>query len=102
MDETNKKFLGIKEHFKRLSDEMCIVVESYYIWRTLQFARSIPEVGFEQAEKTAKLMGIYKDFFVATEHSHLKTAIIGLMKFFDKDHRALSLSALIKEIEENK
>jgi len=104
MDETTEeKFLYIKALFIRMShEEMCVVVESYYIWRTLTFARSIPEVGKEKAENNAKLVNLYKEFFIPTEQSHLQTFILGLMKFFDKDSRALSINALIKQIEENK
>lgn len=101
-DEAKKKFLETKRLFKRLSDEMCLVVESYYIWVTLTFARAIPEVGEEEARKNAHIMSIHKDFFIPTEESHLRTFVIGLMKFFDKDPRALSLDALIREIEQNK
>lgn len=96
-----EKYLAVKELFRRMSHEMCVVVESYYIWRTLTFSRSIPEVGQEKADKMAKLMSSYKDFFVPTEQSHLQTFIIGLMKFFDKDPRALSIRNLIKEIQNN-
>lgn len=103
MDENaKKKFLEVKGLFKRLSDEMCLVVESYYIWTTLTFSRSIPEVGEEEANKNANIMSIHKDFFIPTEESHLRTFVIGLMKFFDKDTRALSLDALIQEIGRNK
>lgn len=97
-----KKFIETQGLFKRMSHEICIVIESYYIWRTLTFARSIPEVGQEQADKNAKLMAIYKDFFIPTEQSHLHTFIIGLMKFFDKNPRALSVAGLAREIERNK
>lgn len=85
-----------------MSHEICVVVESYYIWRSLVFARSIPEVGQERADKNAKLMSVYKDFFIPTEQSHLQTFIIGLMKFFDRDSRSLSFANLLKVIGENK
>jgi len=101
-NRAKEKFLEIKELFWRLSQEMCTLVESYYIWRALAFARSIPEVGQEQADKTAKLMNSYKDFFMATEYSHLQTFVIGLMKFFDKYPQALSFAGLVREIEKNK
>ncbi len=68
----------------------------------LEFARSIPEVGQERAEKNAKLMDLYKDFFIPTERSHLYTFIIGLIKFFDKDPSSLSIKGLINEIKKNK
>lgn len=100
-EDAKNKYLAVKELFRRMSHEMCVVVESYYIWRTLAFSRSIPEVGQEKADKMAKLMSSYKDFFVPTEQSHLQTFIIGLMKFFDKDPRALSIKNLIKEIRSN-
>ncbi|MDO8460336.1 MAG: hypothetical protein Q7S74_04460 [Nanoarchaeota archaeon] len=101
-EKAKEKFLEIRDLFRRMSHEVCVVVESYYIWRTLTFARSIPEVGQEQAEKNAKLMALYKDFFIPTEQSHLQVFIIGLMKFFDKHPQALSIAALIKIIQENK
>lgn len=100
---SKEKFLEIQNIFKRMSFElMCPVLESYYIWRTLTFARSITEVGQERADKNARLMSLYKDFFVPSEQSHLQTFIIGLMKFFDKDSRALSIKNLIEVIKENK
>src|SRR3989338_145421 len=103
MDEdAKKKTLELKELFNRMNHEICAVVESYHIWRALTFSRSIPEVGKEQAEKNAELMGIYKDFFIPTEQSHLQTFVIGLMKFFDRNSQALSFSALIKELNKNK
>ncbi len=46
-------------------------------------------------------MSIFKDFLIPTEQSHLQTFIIGLLKFFDKDTRALSFANLIKQIKEN-
>jgi hypothetical protein len=101
-DDAKQKYLEVKELFDRMRREISAVVESYHIWRTLTFSRSIPEVGKEQAEKNAALMTLYKDFFVTTEQSHLQTFVIGLMKFFDRDPRALSISGLIKEIEKHK
>lgn len=100
-EEAEGKYKKVKEHFSRMSHEICIIVESYYIWRTLTFARSIPEVGQEQAEKNANLMNIFKEFFVPTEQSHMQTFIVGLMKFFDHDPRALSFTGLIKTIQDN-
>lgn len=101
-EAAKEKYLVVKELFRRMSHEMCVVVvESYYIWRTLTFSRSVPEVGQTKAEENAKLMNLYKDFFIPTEQSHLQTFIIGLMKFFDKDSRALSIQNLIKEIRDN-
>lgn len=102
MEESKNKFLEIRELFKRLSHQICLVVTSYYIWRTLRFSRSIDEVGKEKADKNAKLMSSYSNFFIPTEDSHVQTFVLGLMKFFDKDRRALSFQNLIKEIEENK
>ena len=96
-EDAKQKFIETQNLFKRMSHELiCVIVESYYIWRTLTFARSIPEVGKEKAEKVAKQMSLYKDFLMPTEQSHLNTFIIGLMKFFDKDTRALSFANLIK------
>jgi len=104
MDEKAKeKFLEIQELFKRMSfEEVCPIIESYYIWRTLTFRRSIPEVGKDNAEENAKLMSLHKEFFIPTEQSHLQLFIIGLVKFFDKDSKALSIGNLIKKIQENK
>lgn len=101
-DEARKKYMETKELFNRMSHEICAVIESYHIWRTLTFARSIPEVGKEKAEKNAALLSLYKDFFIPTEQSHLQTFVIGLMKFFDRNSQALSIAALIKELEKNK
>lgn len=101
-EDAKQKFIETQNLFKRMSHELiCVIVESYYIWRTLTFARSIPEVGKEKAEKMAKQMSLYKDFLVPTEQSHLNTFVIGLMKFFDKNTRALSFANLIKQIKEN-
>jgi hypothetical protein len=99
---SKEKFSEIQQLFRRMSNEICVVVESYYIWRALTFARSIPEVGQERADKNAQLMGLYKDFFIPTEHSHLQVFIIGLMKFFDKNPSALSIRGLICQIQYNK
>ncbi len=96
------KFLEIQTLFRRMSSEMCLVVESYYIWRTLTFSRSIPEVGQEEADKNAKLMSKCTEFFLPTEQSHLQTFVVGLMKFFDKKPPALSFISLIEEISKNK
>src|SRR3989344_5604642 len=101
-DNAKKKFLEVKELFNRMSHEISAVVESYHIWRTLTFSRSIPEVGKEQAEKNAALLSLYKDFFIPTEQSHLQTFVIGLMKFFDRHSQALSIAGLIRELEKNK
>ena len=101
-DDVKNKFIEARELFNRMRFEICAVVESYHIWRTLTFARSIPEVGQGQAEKNAKLMTLYKSFFIPTEQSHLQTFIIGLMKFLDRNPQTLSIAGLIKEIEKNK
>lgn len=102
--EAEKKFLEIKELFNRMREEMCVIVASYYIWDTLVFAGSISEVGREQAGKNIRLTeDLYINFFIPTKQSHLQTVIIGLMKFFDKDHQAaLSIENLIKKIIKNK
>lgn len=100
--EAEEKYLEIKKLFNRLSKEICFVTESYYIWRTLTFSRSIPEVGREQAEKNARLLNLCQDFFLTTEQSHLQTFVIGLVKFFDDDSDALSIQGLINEIQKNK
>lgn len=96
-----EKFQEIQCLFKRLSSEMCKVVESYHIWATLVFSRSILEVGKEKAEKNAKIMAQYKDFFVTTERNHMHAFIIGISKFFDSDPRALSIQQLIQKIKES-
>jgi len=95
------KFQEIQRLFKRLSDEMCKVVESYYIWETLVFLRSIPEIGKEKAEKNAATMNLYNDFFITTEYNHMQAFTIGIAKFFDRDSRALSIRRLIQEIKES-
>jgi hypothetical protein len=102
MDDAERKYEEIKDLFKRMSNEMCEVVEFYYIWNTLTFSRSIPEVGKKSAEKNAEIITLYKDFFVPIEQSLLKTFIIGLVKFFDNDSRALSIANLKREIKKNK
>lgn len=100
--EAKVKFKEVQKLFNRMSHELiCVIVESYYIWRTLTFARSIPEVGKEEAEKVARQMSLYKEFLIPTEQSHLNMFIIGLMKFFDKNTRALSFANLIKQIKDN-
>lgn len=96
-----EKFEEIQQLFKKLSDEMCKVVESYYVWETLVFSRAIPEVGKETAEKNASIMNLYNDFFVVTEHNHMDAFIIGITKFFDRDSRALSIQQLIGKIRES-
>ncbi len=72
------KYKEIEGMFKRLSDQMCRVVQAFYLWRALVFARSIPEVGKKQAEKNVEIMGFHKNFFTQTEDSHLTTFIIGI------------------------
>lgn len=99
---SKEKFSEIRDLFNRTSHEVCIVVESYHIWRTLEFSLSIPEVGKETAEKNAQLMNLYKDFFIPTIQSHLQTFVIGLMKFFDKNPSALSIKGLMGEVQSNK
>jgi hypothetical protein len=99
---SKEKFSEMQQLFRRMSNEICVVVESYYIWRALTFARSIPEVGQERADKNAQLMSLYKDFFIPTEHSHLQVFIVGLMKFFDKNPSALSIRGLICQIQYSK
>lgn len=101
-ENAKRKFVELQKLFRRLSSELCLVVESYYIWRTLTFFRSIPEVGQEQADKNAKLMNLCKEFFLPTEQSHLQTFVIGVTKFFDKKLPALSFVSLIDEIDKNK
>ncbi|MFZ2886776.1 MAG: hypothetical protein WA021_03080 [Minisyncoccia bacterium] len=96
--EAIKKFIEIRGLLKRLSDEMCLVVESYYIWSTLTFAVSVPEVGQEKAERNVRILSRYNDFFTATKHSHFQTFVLGVNKFFDKSSGSLSLDRLIREI----
>jgi len=96
-----EKFQEIHELFKRLSNAMGEVVESYHIWATLVFSRSIPEVGKEKAEKNAAIMALYKNFFVTTELNHMHTFIIGISKFFDRNPKALSVQQLIQKIKES-
>ena len=96
-----EKFKEIQEMFKRLSSEMCEVVESYHIWATLVFSRSILEIGKEKAEKNVEIMGLYKDFFVTTERNHMHAFIVGISKFFDRDSRVLSIQQLIQKIKES-
>jgi hypothetical protein len=59
-----QKFQEIQKLFKRLSDNMGRVVESYYIWETLVFSKSISEVGEERAKKNVKIITPHKDFFI--------------------------------------
>jgi hypothetical protein len=94
-----KKFKEIKDLFKRLSDEMCLVVESYYIWRSLTFTISILEVGEEKANRNVQILTRYNDFFTATKYSHFQTFVMGLYKFFDTRGDSLNLDRLIKEID---
>ena len=102
-DDSKEKFLETQKLFTRMSHEVvCLVVESYYIWRTLTFSRSTTEMGEEKANKNAKSMNLYKEFFVCTEYSHYQTFVINLMKFFDKDKDALSIKSLIKKIQKHK
>jgi hypothetical protein len=102
-ETAQEKFIEIKTLFQRMSFEViCVVVESYNIWRTLTFSRSVPEVGQEKADKTAKQMSLYTDFFMPTEQSHLHTFTLGLMKLFDRNPRALSFANLIRKIEVSK
>ena len=96
-----EKFQEIQKLFKRLSDNMGRVVESYYIWETLVFSKSISEVGKEKAEKNVAIMTPYKDFFFTTEYNHMDGFIIGISKFFDRDSRALSIQQLIQKIKES-
>ena len=96
-----EKFQEIQGLFKRLSHEMFEVVESYHIWATLVFSRSILEVGKEKAERNVAIMGLYKDFFVTTERNHMHAFIVGISKFFDRDPRALSVQQLIQKIKES-
>lgn len=97
-----EKFIEISSLFKRLSDEMCRTVESFYIWETFHLSRSIPTVGKEKAERNVKIINSYKNFFLPTENSHIDSFIIGISKFFDRDPRALSIQFLIDEIKKNK
>lgn len=60
-EDAKQKFLEVQSLFRRMSnEEVCVLIESYYIWRTLTFARSIPEIGKEKASKIA----ILKSFLV--------------------------------------
>ncbi len=101
-DEAKEKFIEIQKLFTKMSHEiMCVVVPSFYIWHTLTFSRSTVETGKEVAEKNAKTMSLYTNFLMPTEQSHLHTFVINIMKFYDKDNRALSFSNLVKLIREN-
>ena len=97
-----EKFEEILSFSKRLSDEMCNTVQSFYIWKTLYFSRSIPTVGKEEAEMNVKTISLYRNFFLSTEKSHLNSFIIGISKFFDQNPKALSIQFLINEIKTNK
>lgn len=101
MNNAKEKFIEINGLFKRLSDEMSRVVESYYIWETLVFSKSIPEVGKEKSEKNVAIIASYKNFFFTTEYNHMDAFIIGISKFFDRDSRALSIQQLIQKIKES-
>jgi len=101
-EQAKEKFIEIQKLFTKMSHEiMCLVVPSFYIWHTLTFSRSTIETDKETAEKNAKTMNLYKNFLMPTEQSHLHTFVINIMKFYDKDNRALSFSNLIKSIREN-
>ncbi|MCX6780916.1 MAG: hypothetical protein NT003_02250, partial [Candidatus Magasanikbacteria bacterium] len=93
--------LEIQRDFKRLSDEMCVVVESFVIWKTLVFSRSALINSEQQAEKNVNTINIYKDFFSATEHAHMHMFIVGICKFFDHDTRSLTIKSLMKKIKSN-
>lgn len=101
-DEAKEKFIEIQKLFTKMSHEiMCVIVPSFYIWHTLTFSRSIIETDKEVAEKNAKIMSLYTNFFMPTEQSHLHTFVINIMKFYDKDNRALSFTNLVKLIRDN-
>jgi len=103
MSNSNKeKFEEILKIFKRLSDEMCKTVESFYVWETLYLSRSIPTVGKEQAERNVQVINSYLNFFLTTENSLIDSFIIGISKFFDIDSRNFSIYFLINEIKRNK
>lgn len=95
-----EKFNELKTLFKRLSDEMCLLVEAFYGWRALVFSRSIIEVGEEQANKNVAIMRHHSDFFQVTEQGLLNTLILGISKFYDKHPKALSIDVLIKKLRE--
>lgn len=97
-----KEFLDIVELFKRLNGEMCHIVSSYYIWDTLIFSRSVLVTGKDDAEKNVKTINDFKYFFLQVEDSLLKTVVIGILKFFDKDGRSISLDNLVKKIDKIK
>lgn len=92
------KFNEVQGLFKRLSDEMCSVVEAFYLWRALIFSRSTKMVDEEQANRNAKLLTMYKYFFSQAEASLLSTFIIGISKFYDSDPRSLTLQTLIEKL----
>lgn len=93
-----EQYKEVEGMFKRLSDQMCHVVQAFYLWRVLVFSRSIPEVGKEQAEKNVEIIRSYQNFFAQTENSHLETFIIGITKFYDRDLRSLTLDAIINKM----
>jgi len=95
-----EKYKEIERLFKRLSDEMCRVVQSFYIWESLVFSRSIIEAGEEQAKKNVEIMSFHKDFFNQTEDSHLTTFIIGISKFYDRNPKSLTLNTIIEKMRE--
>lgn len=103
MSQAKELFLEIRDHyFRPLSSEMFSTVEAYYLWRTAKFAISIPEIGEEKANRNVKIMNEYRYFFSTLEKTTLSTAIIGLMKFFDQNPRALSLARLHQKMYESK
>jgi hypothetical protein len=103
MNSPKDLFIEIRdEYFRPLSSVMFGTVNAYYLWQALKFAISIPEVGEEKANRNVKIMSEYKYFFSTAEYASLDTAIIGLMKFFDKNPRALSLASLHKKMYECK
>jgi len=101
-EEVKEKFIEIQKLFTKMSHEiMCTTVSSFYIWHTLAFSRSEVENDKEIAEKNVKIINLYKDFFIPTEESHLHIFVINIMKFYDKDNRALSFDNLVKLIRKN-
>jgi len=97
-----EKFNELKSLFKRLSDEMCLLVEAFYAWKALVFSRSVLEIGEAQANKNAAIMQRHSDFFQVTEYSLLNTLILGASKFYDKHPKALSFDFLIQKLRESK
>lgn len=94
-------YKDIEDTFKRLSGVMSQSVSSYYIWSTLIFSRSTAEVG-NGAHKNAEIISFHKYFFIQCERALLNSFILGLNKFFDKDHRAVSFQTLLKKLEDAK